>query len=132
MALVVKPNLGEDLPSLPALIHPEPRTEPQPRCETNANPKPRKSPTAKRGSVRINASKSPNKRLTPGPEIRIFKSSNMKELSKRPRVLSEDQRNHAARVRKAGACTPCRRGHRKVRKNPNTPRTRSCIDSAYT
>lgn len=130
MALVVEPNLQEDLPPVPALVHLEPRTGPQPRYETNANPKPRKCPTVKPGSVRINASKSQNKRPRPGPEVRIFKSINMKELSKRPRYLSPAQRKRAAVVRKVGACTPCRSGHRAVRKIPNNPTARSWIDSA--
>lgn len=111
MALVVEPDIRGFPPPVPALIHLEPGATPQPRAEAKAKPKPRKRPSVKLGLDRI---KKQNKRARPEPKVGISKSNNMKEVNKRRRSLSEEQRNRTAAVRKVGACKPCHNAHRAV------------------
>jgi hypothetical protein len=126
VALVVgqyPPNIPEDPPPVPTLIHYEPRTEPHSRRGTRSEPKRRRRSTTESRSSQVDTARDKNKRPRPkpGPKFQIFKSNNMTEVKTRHRYLSASQRERAAFVRKHGACKTCRREHRAVGNTILTP-----------
>lgn len=97
---------------MPALIYPEPVTNHwQQSVETRKKSEPRKRRRVKLG---------PTERARAGPEVLIFKSKDMKQVNKRPRFQTDEQKRRTVVVRKHGACPDCNRAHRAVGTIPSS------------
>lgn len=105
---VVEPVIPESLPPVPDLIPPEPRTISQPLLEAGAKRGTRKRSSARPGPNRI------RKPARSGPKVQVFEIETMKEVTKKPRVQSDEQKRRTVVVRKYGACPACRRARRQV------------------